>query len=323
MIGSQISAIILAASLAVFAFVAAYIIFEQVTASKRQMNERVTKMLPNNKSVLVEFRENNPDKKAKKSMKSLFANKKLIDIISNELLLANIMMKPEEFAMVWLLVAFLPSGLVALFTQNAMSSITLAVVGAVLPIMFINSRKKKRTLAFETQLGDALIVTCNCLRSGLTFQQAMETIAKEMEEPINVEFGRAITEMQYGLSLEDALNDMGTRIKSPDLMLMVSAVAIQRQTGGNLSEILETIAETIKERFKIKSDIKTMSAQGRVSGMLIGGLPVVLGAFLMVINPNYMILLFTDPLGRIMIAVSVIMETIGFLLIRKVVNIKY
>jgi len=322
-IGSQISAIILAVTLAAFVFVVFYIIVSQVTASKRKMDERITNILPNQRSVLAEFRDNNPDKKVKKGMKGLVASKKLVDIVTDELILANIMMKPEEFSLVWLLAAFLPSGLDALFTQNALSSITLAVIGALLPLYIVRNRKKKRTLAFEVQLGDALIVTCNCLRSGLSFQQAMETIAKEMPEPINIEFGRAITEMQYGVSMENALISMGKRIKSSDLMLMVSAVGIQRQTGGNLSEILETIAETIKERMKIKADIKTMTAQGRISGMMIGGLPIVLGGFLMVINPGYMMLLFTDHTGQMLLMVSVAMELIGYFLIKKIVNIKY
>jgi tight adherence protein B len=144
-----------------------------------------------------------------------------------------------------------------------------------------------------------------------------------MTPPINVEFGRALQEMQYGVPLEQALNSMAERIKSPDLMLTISAVNIQRQTGGNLSEILEVISETIKERIKIKGDIRTLTAQGRMSGLLIGGLPIVLGGFLMVANPSYMMLLFTESMGRLFLISAIILEIIGFSLIRKIVSIKY
>ncbi len=321
--GSRISAFVLAISLSLLAFFVVFIFIAKVTAGRRHMSGRVTSVMPEERSVLAEIRDGQKEsaRKGKKS-KSLF-NIRLMDVISNELSLAGVVMRPEEFSVLWLIVAFLPSGLDGLFTRQLMSACTLAVVGAAAPIFFLNQRKKKRTLTLETQLGDALIVVCNCLRSGLTFQQAMETISKEMTEPINVEFGRALNELNYGVSLEKALNDMGKRIKSPDLMLTISAVNIQRQTGGNLSEILETISETIKERMKIKHEIKSMTAQGRVSGMIIGALPIAIMGILMIMSPDYIKLLFTESLGRIMLIIGGIMEVIGFFVIKKIVTIKY
>lgn len=322
MTGSQISAIIFSLSLAAFFFVISFILVSKLTQKKREIADRVEKILPKEKSVLSEMkekrRENLPEKKY-----GLLRSKKFLDLLYNELTLADIKLKPEEFSVIWLVLTFIPSGLVALLSGEMLSAVTLAVVGAGLPVFIVRSRKKKRTIAFEVQLGDALIVICNCLRSGLSFQQAMEAIVKEMGPPVSVEFGRVLQEMQYGVPLEEGLNNMTERLKSADLLLTVSAVNIQRQTGGNLSEILEIISETIKERIKIKGDIRTLTAQGRMSGMLIGGLPIVMGGMLMITNPAYMLLLFTTPLGRMLLIVAVTMEVLGFTFIKKIVDIKY
>ena len=323
MTGSQISTIILEVTGALLFFVTVYILVSRVTESKRRISARVTKIQPVEKSVVAEFKEKDGEKKNSGLRLKILKNRKLVEVIADELILADIMLRPEEFVLIWLLLAFIPSGLTALFSGNLMPAITLAVIGAGLPLLIVRHRKKKRTQAFELQLSDALMIACNCVRSGLTFQQAMETIAKDMSAPISVEFGRVTNEIKYGMSLDKALENMTRRIKSPDLVLTVSAVNIQRQTGGNLSEILETISETIKERIKLKSDIRTLTAQGRISGMIVGILPVVLGGLLMVINPEYIKLLFTESLGQSMLVVGVIMETIGFVFIRKIVNIKY
>lgn len=323
MTGSQISAIILAVTVALLFFITAFIFVSRVTESKRRISARVTRIQPVEKSVVADFKKKDKDNKESKLRVKLFKNRKLVEVIADELILADIMLRPEEFVLIWLLLAFIPSGLIALFSGNLMSSGTLAVFGAGLPLFIVRYKKKKRTQAFELQLSDALVIACNCVRSGLTFQQAMETIAKDMSAPISVEFGRVTTEIKYGKSLEKAMENMTHRIKSPDLMLTVSAVNIQRQTGGNLSEILETISETIKERIKIKSDVRALTAQGRISGMIVGFLPIAIGGLLMVINPNYIQMLFSENLGRIMIGIAVAMETIGIFLIRKVVNIKY
>ena len=249
--------------------------------------------------------------------------KKLMDTVFNELVLAGIMMGPEEFTIMWICLTFGPSGISALLGANPIASITMAVLGCVVPLLFINFKKGKRRKAFEAQLSDALMVICNCLRSGLSFQQAIETIAKDMPAPIGVEFSRVCSEIQYGETLETALNNMANRIKSSDLLIAVSAVSIQRQTGGNLSKILDTISVTIKDRLKIKSEISALTAQGRTSGMIIGALPIVVAGMLMIIASDYMSMFFTTKVGRIMLVVAAVMEVLGFFAIRKVVSIEY
>jgi tight adherence protein B len=151
----------------------------------------------------------------------------------------------------------------------------------------------------------------------------METIAKDMEAPISTEFARAVSEINFGSNMDTALNSMVERIQSSDLMLAVSAISVQRQTGGNLSQILETISNTIRERIKVKADVSATTSQGRMSGLLIGALPILLGGAISVINPEYMTPLFTTSAGRIMLIVCIVLECLGFLAIRKIVDIKY
>lgn len=246
-----------------------------------------------------------------------------MDTIFNELILADIMMKPEEFTLIWIVLTFVPAGLAALFRLGLMPSATLAAIGAFIPIIFIKIKKDKRRKAFEAQLGDTLIMMCNGLRSGFSFNQVMENVANDMPPPIGIEFGRVCNEIRYGATMEEALNNMCDRVKSADLMLVVSAVLIQRTTGGNLSEMLSTISHTIRERIKIKGEINSITAQGRMSGLIIGALPIGIAAVLMVVNPDYMSTFFTTKIGNIMLVVSVVMEVIGFFAIRKVVTIDY
>ncbi len=327
MTGLQISIIAMTILITVLVFLMVTAIMGKATEDSRTVSRRVERIRGKEKSVFEGFAEERKKRKnsiveSARSGRSL-RKKKLMDVIFNELILADIMMKPEEFSVMWLVLVFGPSSLAALFIGNMLSSATLALAGAILPILFIKSKKKKRTKQFETQLGDALIIVCNCLRSGLTFQQAMETIGNEMAAPISVEFSRVVNEIKYGSTLEDALNNMVNRVKSADLMLAVSAINVQRQTGGNLSEILDTISKTIKERMRIKKTISALTAQGRISGLIIGSLPIALGGLLMVINPDYMMVFFTTTAGKIMLAVSAVMESIGFAFIRKVVTIEY
>lgn len=250
-------------------------------------------------------------------------SRKLMDTLFDALISADIMMRPEEFALIWIVATFIPSGLAALFGAGILPSSTLAGLGAFMPLVVIKIKKGKRLKVFESQLGDTLIMMCNSLRSGFSFQQAMDSVATDMPAPIGVEFSRVCNEIRYGATLDEALENMVNRIKSPDLMLVVSAVCIQRTTGGNLSEILTTISNTIRDRLKIKGEIRSITAQGRTSGLIIGALPAFIAVALMLINPSYMSTFFTTSTGRIMLIVCVVMEIFGFLAIRKVVTVKY
>ncbi|HAN20193.1 MAG: hypothetical protein A2Y15_09845 [Clostridiales bacterium GWF2_36_10] len=259
-----------------------------------------------------------------KKRKRIFGKKiKLSQTIATELQTAGVLIRVEEYAIIWLFLSFVPSGLIALVTGNAGISVLFAIVGIILPPMYIKKQKKKRIAAFENQLGDALVTMCNCLRSGLTLGQAFENITTEMSEPISKEFGRVCTEMKYGSPLDKSLNSMADRIRSDDLMLTVTAINIQRQVGGNLSEILSSISETIKARVKLKGDIKVMTASGRASGLIIGFLPIALGLMIFLLNPDYMISFVESSIGKVLLGIGVVMECLGFMMIKKILAIKY
>lgn len=327
--GLQISIFILSVAFGLFGFFLMVSVLGAVTHNKRQVEKRVDKISSKKSGLTLQIQEKKKNRKtslvnrAMNGGKQSVKHKKLMETIFNELILADIMMKPEEFCLIWVVLTFVPAGLAALFQLGLMPSVTLAVIGAVLPIVFVKIKKVKRTKAFEAQLGDTLIMMCNGLRSGFSFQQTMENVANDMPAPIGMEFGRVCNEIRYGATMEEALNNMVDRVKSPDLMLVVSAVLIQRTTGGNLSEILSTISNTIRDRIKIKGEISSITAQGRMSGLIIGSLPVGIAAILMVINPEYMSTFFTTTAGNIMLIVSVVMEVLGFFAIRKVVTIEY
>ncbi len=328
--GLQISIIILTVAIALFNFFLCVSIMGTATQSRRIVEKRVNKIASKKSGLTLQLQEKKKERKSSILKRAVDGNgkqsvqrKKLMNTIFNELILADIMMKPEEFCIIWIVLTFVPAGLAALFQLGLMPSATLAVIGAFLPVVFIKIKKDKRKKAFEAQLGDTLIMMCNGLRSGFSFNQVMENVANDMPPPIGIEFGRVCNEIRYGATMEEALNNMCDRVKSADLLLVVSAVLIQRTTGGNLSEILSTISNTIRERIKIKGEINSITAQGRMSGLIIGALPIGIAAILMVINPEYMSTFFTTTVGNIMLIVSVVMEVIGFFAIRKVVTVEY
>jgi len=149
----------------------------------------------------------------------------------------------------------------------------------------------------------------------------MDLIAKEMKPPVSIEFFKTIAEIRLGSSTETALLNMGKRSQSSDLDLVITAVLIQRQVGGNLAQILDTIGNTINDRIKMKREIKTLTAQGRLSSYILGALPFLLAALVLVLNPNYMDPVFDEPMGYMILGGGIVWQFIGFLLIQKIVNI--
>lgn len=326
MSGLQISAIILAVCFGLFNFFLAAGVAGTATENSRIVRKRVRSLGKSSqaKTAKKENRKESLLRRAKGAdVTRTEKGRKLMDTLFDELISADIMMRPEEFALVWVVVTFVPAGLAALFGAGVLPAATLAGLGAFLPLIYIALKKEKRIKTFESQLGDTLIMMCNSLKSGFSFQQAMDSVASDMPAPVGVEFARVCNEIRYGATMDEALENMTERVKSADLMLVVSAVCIQRTTGGNLSEILTTISETIRERLTIKGEIRSITAQGRTSGMIIGALPVMIAVALMLINPSYMNVFFTTSSGRIMLVVSIVMEIIGFLGIKKVITIKY
>jgi tight adherence protein B len=186
-------------------------------------------------------------------------------------------------------------------------------------LRFLQAKRKR---AFDKQLGDTIILLSNALKAGYSFAQAVSTVSKSANPPIADEFSRATREMALGISVDDALNHMVKRNVSEDFDLMVTAVQIHRVVGGNLAEILDTIAHTIRERVRIKGEIRSLTAQARASGWIITALPIALAAMLTVISPDYFNPMFHQTLGIVMLAIGGFSMAVGFALIQKIVKIE-
>ena len=201
-------------------------------------------------------------------------------------------------------------------------AIIMGVIGYFIPGFYVKFRQRQRLKAFNNQLGDTLLLLSNALKAGYSFAQAVDTVAKNAVPPMSDEFSRAVREMNLGGSVEEALNNMLKRIESADFDLVVTAVAIHRTVGGNLAEILDNIAHTIRERIRIKGEIKTLTAQASASGNLITMLPIGLAIFLYFVTPTYFKPMTENFIGWAMIGFAIFLIFIGNLIIRKITAIE-
>ncbi len=248
--------------------------------------------------------------------------------LSREIARADLKLKVSEFLGIWaaaivgvpFLMLLLSIGLPAL--RSPIALLVGALVGFMLPRFWLGRRKNGRLNAFNKQLPDTITLIANALRAGSSFLQAIELVVRESRPPIATEFGRVIREVNLGLPFEQALENMVRRVRSDDLELMATAISIQHTVGGNLAEILDSIAYTIRERVRIKAEIGTLTAQGRMSGYLVAFLPIAIAIALNFINPAFMAPLFTQLIGQILIGVGLVMMAIGFFAIMKITDIK-
>ncbi len=252
----------------------------------------------------------------------VFASLKLSEVVEKKLARADLPLRGGEF----LFMSLMPSLCFPLAIWFITGNLVLSIVGGMItlaaPWFYLGMRQQKRLETFNKQLCDCLAVITNSLRAGYSLLQAMDMVSKEMSPPIADEFGRAIREIQLGTPLETAMNNMSLRVGSEDLDLIIMAMLIQRQIGGNLTEILDNIAETIRERVRIVGEIKTLTAQGRMSGSIIGLLPVALIILLMLISPSYVGILFTNSVGLMFLGVAAAGEVMGALIIRRIVDVQ-
>ena len=195
------------------------------------------------------------------------------------------------------------------------------LVGFFGPWVYVALMRGRRLKAFNDQLSDTINLMVNGIRAGYSVMQAMEAVSEEMGPPISVEFGRVVREVQLGITLEQALDNMLRRITSDDLDMMITAIKVQREVGGNLAEVLDSISYTIRERVRIKGEIQALTSYGRGAGNLLSALPIILSVVIYLISPSFMGQLFEDPCGWIMIGISILGIIAGYLIIRKIVNI--
>jgi tight adherence protein B len=211
---------------------------------------------------------------------------------------------------------------VSMLSTSTLLAMLLAVMATMLPFLHILTKRRKRLHKFLQLLPDALDLMSRGLSAGHAFTEALQMVASEMPEPISMEFRKTYEEQNLGLSLKLALENLVQRVPLLDLRMCVTAVMIQRETGGNLSELLEKVAHTIRERFRIMEDLKTMTLSSRWSAWLLCALPIFLAVYVTVMNPGYMDVMWRDPRGHWLLAIAGIMQILGMLLVQKIMNIR-
>lgn len=234
---------------------------------------------------------------------------------------ADLSIKVGELVL-WMMVC---GGIGLVFTARSGNFllIFLAVVAfSLLPLFYIMYRRGRRIKLFEEQFPDALDMMSNAIRAGFALNRAMQLVANEAPDPVGIEFRRTFEEINLGLPVKDAFMNLTRRIDSVDLKLFVTAMLVQRESGGNLTEILTKISTTIRARFKLLGQIKVFTAQGRFSAWILGTLPIALGFMVYMMNPDYVMLLFQETLGHIFVAIGLILQICGFFVIRKIVQVK-
>ena len=255
--------------------------------------------------------------------------------LAREIARADLKLKPSEYLMIWagstvgVPLIMLALSVVLPTLGNPLFLIIGMLIGFLLPRWWLNRRKNGRLNAFNKQLPDTITLIANALRAGSSFLQAIELVVRESRPPISTEFGRVIREVNLGLSFDVALENMVRRVRSDDLELMATAISIQHTVGGNLAEILDSIAFTIRERVRIKGEIRTLTAQQRMSGYVVGFLPIALAGFLFIAAPGFMEPMFDNrvsvvglPLGVIILLLGGFSMFMGFMFIRKIVDIE-
>ena len=195
-------------------------------------------------------------------------------------------------------------------------------LGFAAPFIYLNWKRSKRLYKFEEEFPEALDLISRALKAGHAFVTGLKMVADEMPEPIGPEFRKTFDEQNFGLPLKDALENLTMRVPSLDVRFFSTAVLIQRETGGNLSEILETLAHVVRERFKILRQVRVHTAHGRFTGYVLLALPIFLMLALMYLNPDHMNLLFRERLGQIMLIGAVVMQSIGYIWIKQVIKIE-
>jgi tight adherence protein B len=202
------------------------------------------------------------------------------------------------------------------------AAIVAAVIGGALPWMVVRHRRTKRLYAFEEMLPEAIDLLGRAIRAGHPLSAGLKMVADETTEPIQSEFRRTHEENRFGLPFDDALLAMADRVNIIDVRILVTAILIQREVGGNLAEVLDNLANVIRVRFTIRRQLRVYTAQGRFSGYVLAVLPIAVGSAIYGLNPTYVRLLFTDPMGKLMLLTAFIFQIMGFLWIRKIVDIE-
>jgi tight adherence protein B len=209
----------------------------------------------------------------------------------------------------------------AFFRDSALAGLA-AAGGALMPYWYVKRRASLRLRAFEEQLPDGIDLIGRAIRAGHPLSAGLGMVAEEAREPVAGEFRRVFEEQRYGLAFDDSMLGMADRIPLVDVRILVTAILVQREVGGNLAEVLDNLSYVIRERFKIRRQLRVITAQGRLSGYILGALPIAVGVAVFLLNPPYIMTLFEHPIGRLMLPMAAVLQIAGYLWIRRIVDIE-
>jgi tight adherence protein B len=243
------------------------------------------------------------------------------DRVDAELEAAGVSLRSGEFVVASAIGAIVFGVLGAALLRSSLLALVIAVVGGAFPTLLLRHALNKLADQLREQLPDVLTIMASSLRAGHSFLQSLDTVAKEITQPAAGEFQRVVAEIRLGRPAEDALEALAERVGSPDFKWAVLAVNIQREVGGNLAEILDTVADTLRERAMLRRQVKVLTAEGRLSAWVLGALPFAIGLYMFATNPAYIGLLFSSTYGIIMVVVALVLLVAGILWMRKIVNI--
>ncbi len=254
-----------------------------------------------------------------------FGQMKGADAMTLELERAEVPLRVGEFYMIRYacgLVFFLAPVLLTRSVMGVAIGVGLGVMGLLIPGFYVRMRKRSRMKKIDGQLGEMLTQVSNSLKAGYGLMQALDFTARQMRPPLATELQRTLRDASLGMAAEAAVNALGQRLDSADMDMVITAINIQRSVGGNLAEVLDNVAFTMRERERIRGEISTLTAQQTITGYIIGALPIVVGLGFALLNPDYVKLLFTDSLGRILLMIGVGLEAFGIMVIRRIVAIE-
>lgn len=227
-----------------------------------------------------------------------------------------------RFVMLSLIGGFVVGSIVGAFGRSLFVMLGATILASLVPLLFVLNRRRKRFKRFLEQLPDAIEMLIRSLQAGHSFSAGLQAVATEMPDPVAREFGKAYEEQNLGLSMKVALENLAERVPIMDLKLCVTAILIQREVGGNLTEVLSNISHTIRDRFRIQGEIRVKTAQARLSGLIVSALPFILFFWINVANPKYLETLYRHQMGIYILGTGIVMQLIGWLIIRKIVRIE-
>lgn len=246
----------------------------------------------------------------------------MLDRVENELEQADLPLRAAEALFFYAAGVIVLTVLAFVISGEWVAALVVFIVAILVPIAVVRARRAKRLQTFEAELPDTLSLLAGSLRAGFSFQQGLEAVANDASGPMGEELRRVFNEVQLGRTLEDALEDSADRMESDDLQWAVLAVRIQREAGGNLAELLDTVAETMAQRERLRAEIRTLTAEGRLSGIVLGIFPFAFAGILVLVSPGYLDALFENTVGIIAMIVAGIAAVFGFFWLRKIVAIE-